>query len=208
MPQKRSCFGIQDRALFWPRGKVLGGSSTLNYMLYIRGNRQDYNNWERSGAHGWSYEDVLPYFIKSEDNRDLDVAFNGYHGRGGPLTVQRSTWIGQLTYAFLEAAKMFGYPVLDANAENQNGFLIPQSTIRRGHRCSTAKAFLYSVRHRKNLHVVTFAYVTKILFNQYKEAIGVVFDRFGERHKVFARKEIILSGGSINSPQLLMLSGK
>lgn len=101
-----------------------------------------------------------------------------------------------------------GYPILDANGPDQNGFLVPQSTIRRGGRCSTAKAYLYSVRDRKNLHVVTFAHVVKILFNQYKEAIGVVFDRFGTRHKVFARKEIILSAGSINTPQLLMLSGK
>ena len=108
VPQKRSCFGIEGRSLNWPRGKVLGGSSTLNYMLYIRGNRQDYNNWERSGAAGWSYEDVLPYFIKAEDNRDPDVAFNGYHGRGGPLTVQRSTWVGKLAYAFLEAGQLFG----------------------------------------------------------------------------------------------------
>ena len=101
-----------------------------------------------------------------------------------------------------------GYPIIDANAENQNGFLIPQSTMRRGGRCSAAKAYLYSIRERKNLHVVTFAYVTKILFNNYKEAVGVVFDRFAERHRVFARKEVIVSGGSINTPQLLMLSGK
>ena len=101
-----------------------------------------------------------------------------------------------------------GYPVLDANGPDQNGFLIPQSTIRRGGRCSTAKAYLYSVRDRSNLHVVTFAHVTKVLFNQYREAIGVVFDRFGSRHKVFARKEVILSAGSINTPQLLMLSGE
>lgn len=97
---------------------------------------------------------------------------------------------------------------MDANGADQNGFLVPQSTIRRGGRCSTAKAYLYSVRERKNLHVVTFAHVIKILFNQYKEAIGVVFDRLGSRHKVFARKEVILSAGSINTPQLLMLSGK
>ena len=97
---------------------------------------------------------------------------------------------------------------MDVNGPDQNGFTIPQSTIRRGARCSTAKAYLYSIRERTNLHVVTFAYVTKILFNEYKEAVGVVFDRFAERHTVFARKEIILSGGSINSPQLLMLSGK
>ena len=99
------------------------------------------------------------------------------------------------------------YPIIDANGADQNGFMIPQSTIRRAARCSAAKAFLYSVRDRENLHVVTFAYVTKILFNNYKEAVGVAFDRFGTHHKVFARKEVIISGGSINSPQLLMLSG-
>lgn len=112
-----------------------------------------------------------------------------------------------MAFAFLETAKRFGYPLLDVNGANQNGFFIPQSTLRRGARCSTAKAYLTSIRERENLHVVTFAYVTRILFNKNKEAIGVIFDRFGERHSVFASREIILSAGSINSPQLLMLSG-
>lgn len=101
-----------------------------------------------------------------------------------------------------------GYPNIDINGANQFGFSIPQSTTRRGGRCSTAKAFLGEARDRSNLHVLVHAHVTKILFNQYKEAIGVAFDRLGERHKVFARKEIIVSAGTINSPQLLMLSGK
>ena len=100
-----------------------------------------------------------------------------------------------------------GYPNLDINGPNQYGFAIPQSTTRRGGRCSTAKAFLGEARGRSNLHVLVHAFVTKVLFNQYREAIGVVFDRFGVRHKVFARKEIILSAGTINTPQLLMLSG-
>ncbi len=100
-----------------------------------------------------------------------------------------------------------GYPNLDINGPNQYGFAIPQSTTRRGGRCSTAKAFLGEARGRSNLHVLVHAFVIKVLFNQYREAIGVVFDRFGVRHKVFARKEIILSAGTINTPQLLMLSG-
>ena len=101
-----------------------------------------------------------------------------------------------------------GYPNIDVNGPTQYGFAIPQSTTRRGGRCSSAKAFLGEAKGRSNLHVIVHAFVTKLLFNQYKEAIGVVFDRFGVRHKVFARKEIILSAGSINTPQLLMLSGE
>lgn len=216
-PQKHSCFGLVDRRMAWPRGKVLGGTSTINYMLYVRGNRFDFDNWALNhGALGWSYEEVLPYFMKAEDNRDPDIAFNGFHGRGGPLTVQRSTWIGQLAKAFLLSVQQLGHRVLDFNGASQLGFAIPQSTMRRGGRCSAAKAYLNSVRGRDNLHVLTYAFVTRILFkNNYgncgnagiPEATGVTFDRFGERHSVYARKEVIISAGAIKSPHLLMLSG-
>lgn len=131
----------------------------------------------------------------------------GYHSTGGYLTVSSPpdpTLIGQ---AFPEAGKQIGYPNVDLNGPVQAGFAIPQGTIRRGARCSTAKAFLQPARQRPNLHVVTFAYVTKVLFNNERRAVGVQFDRFSLQHVVYARKEIILSGGSINSPQLLMLSG-
>ena len=192
----------------WPRGRVLGGSSVLNYMLYIRGNRRDYDKWAEMGSYGWSWEEVLPYFIKSEDNRDPAVAGNGYHGVGGLLTVSSPTDATPISFAFPEAGKHLGYPNVDLNGPTQTGFAIPQGTVRRGARCSTAKAFLYPVRDRSNLHIVTFAYVTKILFNEFKRAQAVQFDQFDRlTHMVYARKEIIISGGSVNTAQLLMLSG-
>lgn len=206
-PQSASCFGFVNRRSRWPRGRVLGGSSVLNYMLYVRGNKRDYDNWVEMGAYGWSWDDVLPYFIKSEDNRDPAVAGNGYHGVGGPLTVCSPPDSTPVSLAFPEAGKHLGYPNVDINGPTQTGFAIPQGTVRRGARCSTAKAFLSSARDRPNLHVITFAYVTKVLFNEFKRAVGVQFDRFSLTHFVYARKEIVLSGGSVNTPQLLMLSG-
>lgn len=176
-------------------------------MLYVRGNKNDFDQWVEKGAYGWSWEEVLPYFIKSEDNRDPTVAANGYHGVGGLLTVSSPPDATPISVAFPKAGKHLGYDHVDINGATQTGFTIPQGTVRRGARCSTAKAFLYSARDRPNLHVVTFAYVTKVLFNEFKRAVGVQFDRFSLTHMVYARKEIILSGGSVNSAQLLMLSG-
>ncbi|KAH7644285.1 glucose dehydrogenase [FAD, quinone] [Dermatophagoides farinae] len=206
-PQQASCFGFINRRSRWPRGRVMGGSSVLNYMLYVRGNRRDYDQWEENGAFGWSWQDVLPYFIKSEDNRDPLIAANGYHGVGGYLTVSSPSDITPISLAFPEAGKYLGYPNPDINGPTQTGFVIPQGTIRRGARCSTAKAFLSSIRDRSNLHVLTFAYVTRVLFNENRRAIGVQFDRFALSHMVMARKEIVISAGSVNTPQLLMLSG-
>ena len=177
-------------------------------MLYVRGNKNDYDNWSRNlNCPGWSYADVFPYFLKSEDNRDPKYAYNGYHSTGGPLTVETLNDPTPVALALNISARQLGYRVGDLNGEFQTGFMIPQGTIRRGARCSTAKAFLRPARKRKNLDVVTFAHVTKILFNKNKRAIGVKFKRFDKWAKVYARKEIILSGGAVNSPQLLMLSG-
>ncbi|CAA3006459.1 glucose dehydrogenase [FAD, quinone]-like [Olea europaea subsp. europaea] len=206
-PQEASCFGLVNRRSRWPRGRVLGGSSVLNYMLYIRGNKRDYNRWAAEGADGWSWPEVFPYFLKSEDNQDEHIASNGYHRTGGYLTVSSTPDPTPIAVAFPEAGKQLGYPNVDLNGPLQTGFAIPQGTIRRGSRCSTSKAFLQPARSRPNLHVVTFAYVTRILFNEHRRAVGVQFERFALQHVVYARKEIILSGGSINSPQLLMLSG-
>ncbi|KAH9493799.1 hypothetical protein DERF_014527 [Dermatophagoides farinae] len=206
-PQSVSCFGLKNQRSRWPRGRVLGGSSVLNYMLYVRGNRRDYDRWVDLGAYGWSWQDVLPYFMKSEDNQDPTVAANGYHGVGGYLTVANPPDSTPISLAFPEAGKHLGYPNVDINGPTQTGFTIPQGTIRNGARCSTSKAYLASVRNRQNLHVLTFAYATKVIFNEYKRAVAVQFDRFSLTHIVYARKEIILSGGSINTAQLLMLSG-
>ncbi|XP_035224994.1 glucose dehydrogenase [FAD, quinone]-like [Stegodyphus dumicola] len=207
VPQNYSCFGLVDRKMPWPRGKVLGGSSILNYMLYIRGNRRDYDAWEQAGAYGWSWKEVFPYFLKSEDNRNPEIALNGYHGTGGYLTVSTPPFVTPLGYAFEEAAQYLGYPKIDLNGPFQTGVSIPQGTIRRGARCSTAKAFLSPASNRPNLDIVIKAFVTKIIIDRYHRARGIIFSRGKKVYTVMARKEVIVSAGTINSAQLLMLSG-
>lgn len=191
----------------WPRGKVLGGSSVLNAMIYVRGNRNDYDLWESLGNVGWSFDNVLKYFMKSEDNRNPYLAKTPYHSSGGYLTVQESPWRTPLSIAFLKAGMELGYQNRDINGEQQTGFMLSQATIRRGSRCSTSKAFLRPVRLRKNLHVAVNAQVTKVLIDKNRRAYGVQFIRNNRKYVVGAQKEVILSAGSLNSPQLLMLSG-
>lgn len=192
----------------WPRGKVLGGSSVLNAMVYVRGNKRDYDEWEAQGNLGWSYKDVLPYFTKSEDNRNPYLVKTGYHGSGGYLTVQESPWRTPLSLAFVKAGEELGYEHRDCNGAEQSGFMLVQTTMRRGSRCSTSKAFLRPVRLRENLHIAKFAHATRVLIDsKTKRTYGVEFVRENKRQIVFAKKEVILSAGAINSPQLLMLSG-
>lgn len=207
-PTGKFCKAMKNERCNWPRGKVLGGSSTLNYMLYVRGNRHDYDHWESLGNPGWGYDQVLYYFKKSEDNRNPYLQNSPYHGKGGYLTVQESPWKTPLVVAFVEAGTELGYENRDINGEYQTGFMIAQGTIRRGSRCSTAKAFLRPVRLRKNIHTAMNAHVTKILIEPMTmKAIGVEFYQGGKKHVIRAKKEVILSAGAINSPQLLMLSG-
>lgn len=201
------CLAMIDNKCNWPRGKVLGGSSVLNAMIYVRGNRNDYDNWARLGNDGWSYEEVLPYFLKSEDNRNPYLARTPYHKTGGYLTVQEPPWKSPLAIAFLQAGQEMGYENRDINGSNQTGFMLTQATIRRGSRCSTAKAFLRPVKNRLNLHIAMNTHVLRLLFNDKKRAIGVEYLRDGKQGIVKCRREIILSAGAINSPQLLMLSG-
>lgn len=191
----------------WPRGKVMGGSSVLNAMVYVRGNRKDYDDWEAQGNPGWNYDNVLHYFKKSEDNRNPFLGKTSYHNRGGYLTVQEAPWRTPLSLAFVKAGMEMGYENRDINGESQTGFMLTQATIRRGSRCSTSKAFLRPVRLRRNLDISMHSQVTRILINKFKRAHGVEFLRDGKFHQVFARKEVIVSAGAINSPQLLMLSG-
>lgn len=192
----------------WPRGKVIGGSSVLNYMLYLRGNKKDYDIWESQGNRGWSFKDVLYYFKKSEDNQNPYLTRTPYHSTGGYLTVQEAPWHTPLATAFIQAGQEMGYENRDINGEQHTGFMIAQGTIRRGSRCSTAKAFLRPARLRKNLHIAMQSHVTKILIDpKSKRAYGVEFVRDQKMFRIRAKKEVIVSGGSINSPQLLMLSG-
>ncbi|XP_067134624.1 glucose dehydrogenase [FAD, quinone]-like [Centruroides vittatus] len=207
VPQKFSCFGFEENRARWPRGKVLGGSSVLNFMLYARGNPIDYDNWAQQGAYGWNWQEVFPYFLKSEDNTDINVLSNGFHSIGGFQTVSGPRYATPLRDAFLEAAKLLGYPIKDVSGITQTGFFYSETTTRFGSRCSTNKAFLNPIRHRSNLSILLFSFVTKIIFDDFKRARAVIFDRFNQKYKIYARKEIIVSAGSINSPQLLMLSG-
>ncbi|KAJ8931349.1 hypothetical protein NQ314_015758 [Rhamnusium bicolor] len=192
----------------WPRGKVIGGSSVLNYMLYLRGNKKDYDIWEELGNPGWGSQDALYYFKKSEDNKNPYLTRTPYHGKGGYLTVSEAPYHTPLVAAFVEAGKQLGYKNRDINGQYQTGFMMAQGTIRRGSRCSTGKAFLRPVRLRTNLHVAMNAHVTRVLIDPTtKVAYGVEFVRDKKVYRIRATKEVILSAGAVNSPQLLMLSG-
>ena len=207
-PQKNACLGMKDRASRWPRGKVMGGSSTLNTMIYSRANPRDYDLWASEGANGWAFKDLFPYFIASEDNTDENLIANGYHSKGGPLTVSSSSNPHMIAKIFRDSGPHIGYSVGDINGQKQSVFSLIQRTIRNGRRCSTSKAYLEPVTDRKNLHILTNSCVNKILFDAKKKAIGVKFDGMFTRDNVVnARHEVILSAGAINSPQLLMLSG-
>ncbi|EEB16963.1 glucose dehydrogenase precursor, putative [Pediculus humanus corporis] len=207
-PTGKACLGMKGGRCNWPRGKVLGGSSVLNYMVYVRGNKKDYEHWESLGNPGWGYPDALYYFKKSEDNRNPYLARTKYHSRGGYLTVQEAPWRTPLSLAFVQAGQEIGYDNVDINGASQTGFMLAQGTLRRGSRCSTAKAFLRPVRLRKNLHTAMKSQVIKILINpKINKAYGVIFIRNGVKQIAYARKEVIMSAGAINTPQLLMLSG-
>lgn len=207
------CLGMIGDRCNWPRGKVLGGSSVLNAMIYVRGNRYDYDHWASLGNDGWSYADILPYFKKSEDNRNPYLVRTPYHSQGGYLTVQESPWRTPLAVAFVKAGIELGYENRDINGEKQTGFMLAQGTIRRGNRCSTAKAFLRPVRLRDNLHISLHSHVMKVLFDKASlataapRAVAVQFQKYGKTYTVRARKEIVLSAGAIGSPQILMVSG-
>lgn len=158
-PQPNACLGMKNHRCNWPRGKVLGGSSVLNYMLYVRGNRYDYDSWRDLGNTGWGYDDVLYYFKKSEDNRNPYLARTPYHSAGGYLTVEEAPWRTPLATAFIQAGVEMGYENRDINGEFQAGFMLAQGTTRRGARCSTSKAFLRPARLRKNLDIAMHAQV-------------------------------------------------
>ncbi|CAG2170999.1 unnamed protein product, partial [Oppiella nova] len=207
IPQKKACLGMNGRVSLWPRGKVMGGTSTINTMVYCRGNKRDYDLWSSNGALGWSWPEVFPYFVKSEDNRDPHVVANGYHGVGGPMTVTTLNNPRVMSNVFLSAAQHMDIPIGDINGETQSVFTIPQINTRDGMRLSVAKAYIEPLAGRKNLHVLSKSYVTKILFDDHKRAVGVQFDRLFKSYTVRARKEVILSAGAINSPKILMLSG-
>ncbi|XP_060859346.1 glucose dehydrogenase [FAD, quinone]-like [Metopolophium dirhodum] len=206
--QDTACLAMNEKRCRWSRGKVLGGSSVLNNMLYARGNPIDFENWLEQGNSGWGYNDVLQYFKKSEDNKDSSLARTPYHSAGGYLTVSEAPANTPLAEAFMAAGREMGYDVHDINGKRQTGFMVPQGTIRNGSRCSTAKAFLGPARMRRNLHVTLNTLVTRVVIDPVtKITIGVELIKNNTRYYVRVEKEVLLSAGPINSPQLLMISG-
>jgi choline dehydrogenase len=195
--------GAANRKVFWPRGKVLGGSSSINGMVYIRGQAEDFDHWRQLGNAGWSFEDVLPYFRRSEHQmRGADR----FHGTDGPLCVSD---VAQhpICEGFIAATTQLGFPRNDDfNGASQDGVGYHQTTTRNGKRCSTAVGYLRPAMQRANLNVVTGALTEKILFEG-RRAVGVTFRQDGGLCTARAAREVILCGGAVNSPQLLMLSG-
>jgi choline dehydrogenase len=196
--------GLDGRTIFQPRGKVLGGSSSINGLLYVRGQHEDYDRWRQHGNGGWGYDDVLPYFKKAENQaRGADE----FHGVGGPLPVSDSRHGDPLSDAFIAAAAETGIPVnKDFNGASQEGAGWFQTTTRNGKRASTAVAYLRPAKGRKNLHVETSALAQRILFEG-RRAVGLEYRKEGSLRTARARREILVSSGAYNSPQLLQLSG-
>ena len=193
-----------SRRIAQPRGKVLGGTSSINGLVYVRGQREDYDHWRDLGNAGWGYADVLPYFRKAEDNARGEDEF---HGVGGPLSVSDYADRHPLCDAFFAAAEACGYPRnADINGAKQEGFGYNQFTVRKGRRCSTAVAYLKPARGRPNLTVATNAHAARVLFSD-KRAAGIEYLRNGTRQAAKAKREVILAAGAFNSPQLLQLSG-
>jgi choline dehydrogenase-like flavoprotein len=195
---------LAGRRAYLPRGRVLGGTSSMNTMVYTRGGRSDYDCWAGMGCDGWGYEDVLPYFRKSEDNERGE---DRYHGSGGPLAVSDARDVHPLLHAWVDAAAELRYPVNDDfNGASQLGVGIYQMTQRNGLRCSAATAFLKPASGRRNLEVFLDAYALRVVLDNGR-ATGVVVDYAGATDTIGAEREVILCCGAYQSPQLLMLSG-
>ncbi len=195
---------LDNRRIYWPRGKGWGGSSSINGMVYIRGHARDYDGWRQLGCDGWSFADVLPYFKRAEANEN---GADHFHGADGPLWVSNPRSENPLFGAFVQAGHEAGYPTTaDFNGFQQEGFGRYQLTIHEGRRWSTASAYLRPALDRPNLSVESNAQATRILFEA-KRAIGVAYVQKGVAQQARATREVILSGGVINTPQLLMLSG-
>ncbi|KYM93709.1 Glucose dehydrogenase [acceptor] [Cyphomyrmex costatus] len=205
-PQKNACLGMINHQCAWPRGRGLGGTSILNYMIHTRGNKFDYDRWASLGNVGWSYADVLPYFKKSEKFNVPGIKNSSYHNENGYLCVEHVPYHTELATAFLNAGQELGYKIVDYNGQDQKGFSYIQANIGNGMRCSAATAYLEPI-NRPNLDIITGARVTKILIDANKQAYGVEYVKDNVWKKVTCSKEILLSAGTIDSAKLLMLSG-
>lgn len=211
-PGQNYCLSSRNSQCYWPRGKTLGGSSSINAMFYVRGHREDFNEWNNMGNEGWSYEEVLPYFKKSQALHDNFISEDEklkFHNEDGLLNVGRHTGSHNLSNVILNAYKEIGVPIIqDLSGKDTVGALKTLATAYNGRRQSTARAFLTPARERNNLFVLKKTLVTKIIFKENsKVAMGIEVQKDTEINIIKVRKEVILSAGAINSPQLLMLSG-
>ncbi|CAH2093881.1 unnamed protein product [Euphydryas editha] len=209
VPQEKACRD-SDNICTWPRGKMLGGCSTVNGMMYMRGNAADYDGWAENGANGWSWSEVFPYFLKSEDNKEIGNGVSGqYHNTGGPMPVQRFRYAPRLAHDIVSASIELGYPpTSDLNGDTPTGFTIAQTFNDNGSRYSTARGFLRPASKRENLHVLLNALVSRVIIDPTtKKVTGVEYIKNGETKTVGVIKEAVLSGGTLNSPKILLLSG-
>lgn len=190
-PSNFSCQAYERKACKWPKGRVVGGTSVLNFMVFNRGHRRDFDGWAEAGNTGWGYDDVLDYFKKMEDVRIPEFRDLPYRGKNGPMTISHSKYKTKLLDAFLEAGQSLGYDVNDPNGPDMLGFSKIQGTIRDGRRCSTAKAYLRPIVNRKNLHLSVKSWATKIIIDKAtKTAVGVEFVKNKKTYRVRAKKEV------------------
>lgn len=209
MPSNSSCLGLDNNQCNWPRGKVMGGSSVLNYMIHTRGNKKDYDNWEAMGNEGWGWRDVLKYFKKMEKVDIPEIARDKrMHSTEGHVSVSYAPYRTPIATAIMDAADRMGFPTVDYNGHTQIGYSYLQLHLMNGTRASSSRSYLHPIHGRPNLHVKKFSEVTRILIDPMsKRAYGVEFKNRNLQYKILAKKEVILSAGAINSPKLLMLSG-
>ncbi|CAG9770840.1 unnamed protein product [Ceutorhynchus assimilis] len=207
-PDGKACLGMDGTQCNWPRGKVVGGSSVLNYMIYTRGNWRDYDNWAAMGNQGWSFDEVLPYFKKIENFTVPGPHAPGYHGHEGYLDVSYAPYRTRIADAIVNSSIQNGFSYVDYNGPTQVGVSYLQLSLREGVRASSSRAYLHPISSRPNLHVTKYTMVKKIVIDpQTKQVQGVEMVKNGRTYFVKAKKEVISSAGAINSPQLLMLSG-
>ena len=209
VPNGKFRLSMKNEQCLYHRGKVMGRTSTFNFMAATRGNRRNYDRWEEMGNPGWGYKDVLPYFLKIENMTIPELAANTkYHSTSGYQSISYAPYRSTLADAFVEGGAELGYSVIDYNGETQTGFSYVQSTTKNGTRMSASTAFLHPIKNRKKFHVIKRSLVTKLLIHpDTKTTYGVQYIRNNKKYEVRASKEVILSAGAVNSPQLLMLSG-
>lgn len=207
-PSKKYCAGFANQQCNWPRGKVIGGSSVLNYMIYTRGTKPDYDKWQEMGNEGWGWDDVLPYFKKVENFNIPNFDSKEYHASDGYLNIEHAPFRTNKGKAWVKAAQELGFKYGDHNGPNPSGVSFLQLSMKNGTRHSSSRAYLHPANGRNNLHVTKGSMVTKLIFDETNtKVIGIELEKQNRKMKVLTRKEVILSAGAINSPQLLMLSG-